>query len=70
MVKTILWVYLKQKQLKICKPTHVNNEYGYQKKRTKTKIKKEPEDKIIRAIKNRIVRDIKIIFEQEVEDYY
>ena len=45
-----------------CKPTHVNNEYEIGKTEI-TKKRKQSEDKIIRAIKDIIYRDIDNIFE-------
>ena len=61
------------------KPTRIKNVYGGGKIPTKLKIKKQSEDNIItdvrklilekETIKERIIRDIKILLEQE-EDYY
>ena len=49
------------------KPRHVKNVYGFWKK-----LRRKLEDKIIfKKIENRIISDIKNLFEQEgVEDYY
>ena len=64
------------------KPKRVNNMYGGEKKSRKTKIKKNSEDNVKnilfilkienRAIKDRIIRDIKNlkIFSEQEEDYY
>ena len=49
------------------KPTSVNNVYQSQKKLRRPK--KQLEDKIFRVIEDRIIRDVKNLFEQE-EDYY
>ena len=48
------------------KPTSVNNVYQSEKKLRR--LKKQLEDKIFRVIEDRIIRDIKNLFEQE-EDY-
>ena len=47
------------------KPTRVKNVYGGRKKS-----RKKSEDKIIKAIKDRIIRDIRSLFEKEQQDYY
>ena len=52
------------------KPARVNNVYGGQKKLRKPTIKKQSDDKIIKAIKGRLITDIKNLFEQEEKDYY
>ena len=52
------------------KPTRVNNVYRGRKKLRKTKSKKTIIDNIIKAIKEKIIRDVKTHLEQEKEDYY
>ena len=52
------------------KSIRVNNVYGHRKKLKKTKTKKQSEEETIRAIEERIIRDIKNLFEQEGKDYY
>ena len=52
------------------KPARVNNVYGGRKKLRKPTIKKQSDDKIIKAIKGRLITDIKNLFEQEEKDYY
>ena len=51
------------------KSTRVNNEHGGQKKQAKWEIRKNNQDEIIKAIEDRIITDVKNLFEQE-EVYY
>ena len=51
------------------KPTRVDNMSGDRRQPRKPKIKKQLDDNIIKASKDRIIRDIKNLFNQE-EDYY
>ena len=51
-------------------PTSVIIAHGGWKNLRKPKIKKQLEDKILKATKERIIRDIKNLFEQQEEDYY
>ena len=52
------------------KPAHVNNVFGDQEKPRKPKIKIQSEDKIIKEINDRKIRDIKNLFDQEQKDSY
>ena len=78
----IMYLFKTNSTKQYSKPKHAKNVYGIGKKLRKLKIKKQSEDNIIKnirnlfwlkkgneAIKDKIVRDIKTLFEQE-EDYY
>ena len=53
------------------KSTRANNMYGGRKKRTKSEIKKNNQERNkLKAIEGKIIRDIKKLFEQEEYDYY
>ena len=52
------------------KPASVNNVFGDQEKPRKPKMKIQSEDKIIKEINGRKIRDIKNLFDQEQKDCY
>ena len=53
------------------KSIRADNMYGGRKKRTKSEIKKNNQERNkLKAIEGKIIRDIKKLFEQEEYDYY
>ena len=68
MLRQIMSPFKTNTTKKYSKPRRVNNVFGGQKKSKKPKIKKQSEDIIIKAIKDRIIKDIRKLAVQK-EDY-